>query len=284
MKVIKTIPLLKEEIKKIQQSNETIGFVPTMGYLHEGHLSLIEEARNQTNKVILSIFVNPLQFGENEDLDQYPRDFKRDEQLARLAGVDILFYPDIAEMYPSEIPMMIHVSKGVDVLCGKSRPGHFDGVATVVMKLFNIVQPTKAFFGQKDAQQVAVIINMVNAFNIPVEIVRCPTIREEDGLAKSSRNVYLTNEERKEAPIIYNSLLRASHAINEGMRKKSDVIKLIKDHLSQGNGKIDYVDVLTYPALEDKGIVSGQVIIAVAYKYKKARLIDNYIMTVKERD
>lgn len=282
MKVINTISLLKEEIKTIQQKNETIGFVPTMGYLHEGHLSLIEEARKKTDKVILSIFVNPLQFGENEDLDQYPRDFKRDEQLAREAGVDLIFYPSVTEMYPSEMPMSIHVTKGVDVLCGKSRPGHFDGVATVVMKLFHIVCPTKAFFGQKDAQQVAVIVNMVEAFNIPVEIVRCPTVREEDGLAKSSRNVYLTSEERQEAPIIYQSLLRAAKAIKEGERKRTELIKLIKDHLSDGTGQIDYVDVLTYPALEVQENLSGQVIMAVAYRYKRARLIDNYIMNVEE--
>jgi pantoate--beta-alanine ligase len=249
-----------------------------MGYLHEGHISLIKAARKKHDVVIVSIFVNPLQFGPNEDLDRYPRDFKRDEQFAEKAGADLIFYPSVSEMYPKEMPMTIHVTKGVDVLCGASRPGHFDGVATVVMKLFQIVQPDEAFFGQKDAQQLAVIINMVNAFNVPVIINACPTIREEDGLAKSSRNVYLTEEERREAPILYETLTYGADLIRSREHNRTQIIKRMTERLQMGSGKLDYIDVLKYPTLEKAENLSGQCILAVAYHYKNARLIDNYIV------
>ncbi|MFA9455502.1 pantoate--beta-alanine ligase [Halalkalibacter sp. AB-rgal2] len=284
MKVLKTIDSLKSEIENIKKSNQTIGFVPTMGYLHGGHLSLMKEARKQTDHVIASIFVNPLQFGANEDLDQYPRNFERDELLAKEAGVDILFCPEVSEMYPYEMPMSIQVHKGTDVLCGQSRPGHFDGVATVVMKLFNLVQPSKAYFGQKDAQQVAIIMNMVQAFNVPVEIVQCPTIRESDGLAQSSRNVYLSENERAEASMIYDSLKQACNAIKNGVLNRKEVIKRVKEHLENGTGEIDYVDILTYPELEIQEKLSGKVIVAVAYRYENARLIDNNIFDIEEEN
>ncbi len=281
MKIIKTIAAIREEVKQAKMTNQSIGFVPTMGYLHEGHLSLISEARKKHDLVIISIFINPLQFGPNEDFDRYPRDFVRDERLAREAGADILFYPSVTDMYPEEVPMTIHVTKGVDVLCGASRPGHFDGVATVVMKLFQLIQPNQAFFGQKDAQQVAIIMNMVRTFNVPVTIVACPTIREEDGLAKSSRNVYLTKEEREEAPFLYRTLEYGAKLIREGMLNKQQVKSEMLAQLEGGRGAVDYLDILQYPSLERVEKLSGQIILALAYQYQHARLIDNYIMNVE---
>ncbi|NEU31186.1 pantoate--beta-alanine ligase [bacterium LRH843] len=283
MKIVTTIKEARTEIERVKQEGHTIGFVPTMGYLHEGHISLIKEARKKHDFVVISIFVNPLQFGPNEDFDRYPRNIERDEQLAKDAGVDLIFYPSVAEMYPTETPpMMIHVSKGVDVLCGSSRPGHFDGVATVVMKLFQIVQPTESFFGQKDAQQVAILINMVETFNVPLKIVICPTVREKDGLAKSSRNVYLQKEEREEAPFLYKTLEYGASLIRTGDRNTSTIKNKMLASLEGGKGQIDYLEILHYPSLEKTNELSGQIILALAYHYKHARLIDNYIMRIEE--
>lgn len=280
MEILTSIEKVRETLAPLRKEEKTIGFVPTMGYLHEGHLSLIEKAKAENDYVIISIFVNPLQFGPNEDFDTYPRDFKRDEALAEKTGVDFIFYPSVEEMYPQQMAMKIVVEEGVDVLCGKSRPGHFDGVATVVLKLFNIVSPTKAYFGMKDAQQVAVIEKLVRDFNLPLEIVPCPTLREEDGLAKSSRNVNLTEQERKEAPFIYKSLQLAEKLIHEGEKD----VQVIKETISQlllenMNGTIDYVEVLSYPELKPISHLEGKIIIAIAYKYSKARLIDNIVLT-----
>ncbi|WP_332693255.1 pantoate--beta-alanine ligase [Halalkalibacter lacteus] len=278
MKIVETIQEVRQEIGRARKVGQSVGFIPTMGFLHEGHVSLIKAARKKHDMIIVSIFVNPLQFGPNEDLERYPRDFKRDEQIAKEAGTDLIFYPTVSEMYPEKMPMTIQVTKGVEVLCGASRPGHFDGVATVVMKLLQIVQPDEAFFGQKDAQQLAVIINMVDAFNIPVAINACPTIREEDGLAKSSRNVYLTEEERLEAPFLYKTLKYGANLIHSGNHNRTKIIKELTERLQIGSGKLDYIDVLKYPSLEQAEEISGQIILAVAYHYKNARLIDNYIV------
>ena len=282
MKIVTAIADLRVDLGKAKDTGMSIGFVPTMGYLHEGHLSLIHEAKRKHDIVVLSIFVNPLQFGPNEDFDRYPRDMKRDEELAKANGVDLLFHPSVEEIYPKEMPMTIHVTQGVDTLCGASRPGHFDGVATVVMKLLQIVQPDQAFFGQKDAQQIAVVMNMVNAFNVPTEIVACSTIREEDGLAKSSRNVYLTDAERKEAPFLYETLKFGATLIQSGERKRENVIARLTEKLQDGLGKLDYVEVLSYPALKQEEELKGQIILALAYKYTHARLIDNYIMKIED--
>ncbi|WP_088103356.1 pantoate--beta-alanine ligase [Halalkalibacter urbisdiaboli] len=279
MRIVKTIQELRTAIAEAKSNHKKIGFVPTMGFLHEGHKRLLHQANEDNDIVVLSIFVNPLQFGPNEDFDRYPRDFERDEQIARNAGVNILFYPSISEMYPEEPMMIIQVKKGVDVLCGASRPGHFDGVATVVMKLFQLVQPERAYFGMKDAQQVAIIMNMVDTFNIPIEIIPCDTVREQDGLAKSSRNVYLSPEERNDAPKLYEALQKASDCIKKQTCTRSDVIALIKDDLQKlAYGEIDYVDVLSYPRLEPIEELSGKIIVALAYKYEKARLIDNILV------
>lgn len=284
MKIVETISAIREEVRKLKAEGRSIGLVPTMGFLHEGHLSLIEAARAKHDVVMVSIFVNPLQFGPNEDFERYPRDLDRDERLARNSGVDILFCPQVDEMYPGETAMTIHVTKGVDVLCGASRPGHFDGVATVVMKLFQLTAPDEAFFGQKDAQQVAVIMNMVRTFNVPVDIVSCPTVREEDGLAKSSRNVYLTEQERQEAPFLYQALRKAAERTQAGERSREQLLQYLTGLLEGGSGTIDYVDALSYPALERQEKLGGRIMLAVAYHYTKARLIDNIIIELDREE
>lgn len=278
MKVIHTIFDLQQNLTSSRKQNKSIGYVATMGALHEGHLSLIERARNDHDVVVVSIFVNPLQFGEGEDFDSYPRDFDRDQQLCKEAGVDFLFFPSVAEMYPDEPSVEIKVIQGVDVLCGKSRPGHFDGVATVVLKLFHIISPDAAYFGQKDAQQVAVIKQMVKTLSMPLEIVACPTIREEDGLAKSSRNVYLTDQERALAPHLHQTLQQAKLMALSGSNRE-ELMSFVEEQLASIQlGKIDYVDVLTYPKLERPSTHSGTLIIALAYHFSQARLIDHVLI------
>src|SRR5690625_2847545 len=195
MKIIRSVQTMEKEIA--EQTDKTIGFVPTMGYLHEGHLALVEAAREENQLVVMSIFVNPLQFGPNEDFERYPRDEERDAKLAKETGVDLLFVPTVDTMYPEEVNIQVKVSKGTDVLCGRSRPGHFDGVATVLAKFFHIVEPTKTYFGLKDAQQFSVVHSLISQLNFPIQLVGLPTVREEDGLAKSSRNVYLSEKERR---------------------------------------------------------------------------------------
>ncbi|TCI27346.1 pantoate--beta-alanine ligase [Exiguobacterium sp. SH3S2] len=254
----------------------TVGFVPTMGYLHEGHLSLVEAAKRENDRVVMSIFVNPTQFGPNEDLDRYPRDFERDEQLAREAGVDVLFYPDTATMYPLDMAR-VTVRTGADVLCGASRPGHFDGVLTVVSKLFNLVRPTRAYFGLKDAQQVALIEGYVRDYFVPVEIIRCPIIREDSGLAKSSRNVYLSETERIDASDINRALIEARDALTEGDAITSVQERLVERLSAIPNSTIDYVELVDYPTLSHVTDSSTELLIAVAVQFERARLIDNTI-------
>lgn len=281
MRTVKNINELQFTVHQVKQEGKTIGFVPTMGYLHEGHLHLIKQARKTNDYVVLSIFVNPLQFGPNEDFDRYPRDFVNDEKLAKQAEVDLIFYPDVKEMYPKPLSSIIKIEKGVNILCGKSRPGHFDGVATVVMKLFNLVQPTRAYFGMKDAQQVAVVETMIKDYNIPVQLIKCETLRENDGLAKSSRNVYLSEEERELAPHIYEGLQQAVQLIQAGEINISKVKEKVAVYLKQyAKGTLDYLDILSYPQLEELNVVKGEIIIAVAVKYSQARLIDNITMNV----
>lgn len=282
MNVITTKQELKQKINQYKDENLTIGFVPTMGFLHEGHLKLIKEARKSNDIVVLSIFVNPLQFGPNEDFDSYPRNIKRDEELAKLAGVDLVFTPSVKEMYPNKPSYTVSVKSRVNVLCGRSREGHFDGVATVLTKLFNLIEPTRAYFGMKDAQQVAVIDGLVNEFHFPIQLVAVETIREEDGLAKSSRNVNLNEKERLQAPTIYRSLLTAKELILQGERN----IEKINQHIAtliteETDGIIDYIEILSYPNLEDIEVISGKCIIAAAVKFTGARLIDNITFEVE---
>lgn len=264
------------DLQKLLNDAGTIGFVPTMGYLHEGHLSLVEAAKSENDLVVMSIFVNPTQFGPNEDLDRYPRDFERDEALAREAGVDVLFYPNTETMYPLDMAR-VTVRTGADVLCGASRPGHFDGVLTVVSKLFNLVRPTRAYFGLKDAQQVALTEGYVRDYFVPVEIRRCPIIREESGLAKSSRNVYLSETEKADASDINRALAEAKDALVQGK-----TIQDVKAHLEERlknipNSTIDYVEIKDYPTLTEVTSASTELLIAVAVQFERARLIDNVI-------
>jgi pantoate--beta-alanine ligase len=282
MIVVTNIHDMQQKMNQFRLQGKTIGFVPTMGYLHEGHVALLNEAREQNDIVVLSIFVNPLQFGPNEDFDRYPRDIKRDETIAKEAGVDVLFYQDAAEMYPRPLSIKTVVTERVDVLCGKSRPGHFDGVVTVLMKLFNIVMPHRAYFGMKDAQQVAVVDGLIRDFNFPIELIPVPTVREEDGLAKSSRNVYLSEEERKKAPALYEALQKAKAAVEEGERSPVVIRNLVIDYIkTHTHAEIDYVEIYSYPELKPIQVLSGKVIIAVAVRFTNARLIDNITLDVK---
>ncbi|MGO4272656.1 pantoate--beta-alanine ligase [Paenibacillus sp. TAF58] len=283
MEVIHSIADLRSRIKDYRRKNdEPVGFVPTMGYLHEGHASLLRKARAQSGLVVLSIFVNPLQFGPGEDFERYPRNTERDLQIAEAAGADLVFMPSVSEMYPSPTRTTVSVTGLTSRLCGASRPGHFDGVATVVSKLFHIVQPDQAFFGLKDAQQVAVIERMVQDLNLDIEIVPCPILREADGLAMSSRNVYLSKEERMQALVLSQSLQKAkayvdSHAIFPPQELES----LVSQHImTTPLAVIDYVEVLAYPTLEpfENSHHTDSIIIALAVKFGKTRLIDNLIL------
>jgi pantoate--beta-alanine ligase len=283
MRVIETISDLKAVIRSQRSMGKTIGFVPTMGYLHNGHISLVKTSILHNDFTVMSIFVNPTQFGPNEDFDKYPRDMEGDLTKAESAGVDIVFAPTSLEMYPQGFETYVNIdgstTKG---LCGKSRPGHFKGVATVVNKLFNIVEPDKAYFGQKDAQQVAVLKKMVKDLNMNLEIVSCPIIRESDGLAMSSRNSYLSAEERDAALILSKTLFEAEKLIKNGLVKKFDVISFINGRIkSEKLAIIDYVEVVNADSLQDIEILDGNVLIALAVKFGNTRLIDNIIVEVK---
>jgi pantoate--beta-alanine ligase len=279
MRVITSIKDMQTEIIKLKAQSKSIGFVPTMGFLHEGHLTLLKRARKENDIVVLSIFVNPLQFGPNEDFSTYPRDLDRDQSLADCEGVDFLFYPSVEEMYHHSSSVRVIVQERMDVLCGKSRPGHFDGVATVLTKLFNIVMPTRAYFGIKDAQQVAVVEGLISDFNFPIELIAVDIVREEDGLAKSSRNVNLQPEERAEAVILYKSLNAAKKAIEDGVRDPQAIKDQVSDMIrSETHGQIDYVEIYSYPQLTEIKNIEGTCIIALAVKFSKVRLIDNIIL------
>ncbi|RFB35630.1 pantoate--beta-alanine ligase [Brevibacillus sp. VP] len=283
MITISTIKELREALSVHKSAGKTIGFVPTMGYLHDGHLSLVEQAKNELDVVVMSIFVNPLQFGPNEDFSVYPRDLARDQKLAQDAGVHYLFTPSVEEMYPRPMLTNVSVQNITEALCGLSRPGHFDGVATVVTKLFNIVGADKAFFGQKDAQQVAVVEQMVADLQIPVQIVPCPIYREKDGLAMSSRNVFLSKEERSQALILYKSLSRVEEMIANQQRDVAVLSNEVRNLIqSQPLAEIDYVEVKRYPEMSDIEILKtgDRILIALAVKFGRTRLIDNVILTV----
>ncbi|TFE03233.1 pantoate--beta-alanine ligase [Jeotgalibacillus sp. R-1-5s-1] len=280
MKIIRSADDMQQLSRSIKSEGKTIGFVPTMGFLHEGHLQLVQKSVLSCDVTVMSIFVNPLQFGPGEDFERYPRDFKRDSELAEKHGVDYLFYPEVEELYPGELSVQLKAATRVNVLCGASRPGHFDGVVTVLTILFNLVMPDKSFFGQKDAQQVAVVQGLVSSFRIPVDIVPVETVRESDGLAKSSRNVYLSAHERNEAPIIYKALTKAKTAyLEHGI---DEALQMINNEISKTSGLIDYAEIWSYPDLQQPVEKTGQIIIAAAVKFERARLIDNIIFTVEE--
>ncbi len=279
--IIETIQELKNYLAKQRQENKTVGLVPTMGFLHDGHLSLIRKARCENDVVVVSDFVNPTQFGPNEDFESYPRDIEGDTKLAVSAGADVVFFPSVKEMYPQGSSSFVEVTGNVTkVLCGASRPTHFRGVTTVVNMLFNIVGPDKAYFGQKDAQQVAVLMKMVNDLHMNTVIVVCPIVREDDGLAMSSRNTYLSAEERKQAVILNIALKSGYDSFSKGERDTDKLAEIIAGKiLEMPLAVIDYVDVRAYPSLESIRTIENKAIAAVAVKFGKTRLIDNVIFT-----
>lgn len=269
---------VRKSVNAWKKEGLTIGFVPTMGYLHEGHKSLIDAARKDNDKVVVSIFVNPMQFAPTEDLESYPRDLQKDSQLCKGAGVDLIFHPQPEEMYTDGFCSYVDMNGLTTELCGKSRPIHFRGVQTIVLKLFNIVKPDKAYFGQKDAQQLAVIKRMVKDLNVDTEIVGCPIIREPDGLAKSSRNTYLNPDERKAALILSRSLKLGKELIESGETDSKKVIKAITDSINtEPLAKIDYVDIVDFSTITPTDKIGKSVLVAVAVYIGKTRLIDNFI-------
>ncbi|WP_035586891.1 pantoate--beta-alanine ligase [Hippea jasoniae] len=277
MVVVDTPQRMQEIANKLKREGKSIGFVPTMGYLHEGHLSLVREARKHNDTVVVSIFVNPLQFAPNEDLDRYPRDFKRDEQLLENEQVDYLFYPTVENMYPQGFQSFVEVEKLTKPLEGRSRPTHFRGVTTVVLKLFNIVKPDKAYFGKKDAQQLLVIKRMVEDLNLDIDVVGMPIVREEDGLALSSRNKYLNEEERKQAVCLYKALLRAKELIETGVEESKKIIEEMEKAIKQYElAKIDYISINRLSDLEElQKIEKNNTLVSLAVFIGNTRLIDN---------
>jgi len=277
--LVKEIKELRILIKSWKREGLSVGFVPTMGALHEGHESLIKKAVEENDKVVVSVFVNPTQFGPNEDFDSYPRDIDKDLATCINAGASAVFNPDPNEMYFDNKSTSVSVSSLTSVLCGAKRPGHFDGVCLVVSKLLNIVTPDKAYFGEKDAQQVAVLKRMVRDLNIDVEIVACPIIREEDGLAKSSRNTYLLAEERKAALVLNKSLEIAKTLLDNGERDANKLREIIKEELSKEPlAKIDYVEIVDSDSLEDVQAIENNILVPIAVYIGKTRLIDNFTM------
>lgn len=279
MQITGKISEVRSQVKEWKREGLTVGFVPTMGYLHEGHGSLMKRARSECDKVVASIFVNPMQFGANEDLDSYPRDLEADAKLCESIGVDLIFHPEVEEMYAEGFCSFVDMNGLTKELCGKSRPIHFRGVCTVVNKLFNIVTPDKAFFGQKDAQQLAVIRRMVKDLNMDVEIVGCPIIREEDGLAKSSRNTYLNEEERKAALILNRTIRLGEKLVSEGVKDAGELVAAMKANIEKEPlAKIDYVEAVSMDDIEKVDTIEKNTLVAMAVYIGKTRLIDNFIV------
>lgn len=281
MKVVKTVKEVREIVSAWRKEGLTVGLVPTMGYLHEGHQSLIIKSAEQNDRTVVSVFVNPIQFGPNEDLEAYPRDLNRDIQKVEEAGGDLIFNPEPEEMYPGHFTSFIDTTETTELLCGAVRPTHFRGVCTVVGKLLNIVCPDRGYFGQKDAQQLATIRRFVRDLNFPLEIVACPIVREADGLAKSSRNTYLNPEERQAALILSKSLKKGQEAIANGERDAQTVIGIITESLkTEPLARIDYVEVVDFENIQRTPIIEGEVLVAIAVYIGKTRLIDNFIVNV----
>ncbi len=279
MQVVRTIREARAAVAEAKAAGRRVGFVPTMGFLHQGHLSLVAAARQDGCWIAVSIFVNPLQFGPSEDFERYPRDEARDLELLRQAGVDLVFVPTAAEMYPPNAVTRIHVERLTEHLCGPWRPGHFDGVATVVAKLFAIVPADRAYFGRKDAQQLAVIGRMVRDLDLPIEVVGCDTVREPDGLAMSSRNVYLSADERRRATALYRALCLARDQIGAGERDVSRVAAAMRRVIDAASPtQVDYVSVVDAEELQPVERIDRRVLIAVAVRFGGTRLIDNVVV------
>ena len=282
VKIIKTVREMHRAADRIRQAGLRIGLVPTMGYLHEGHLSLVRQALKVTDRVVVSIFVNPLQFGPTEDLAAYPRDIERDLELIDQHGVHLAYLPDEKEIYPGDFATSVRVAKLTERLCGARRPGHFEGVTTIVTKLFAAVKPHVAIFGQKDAQQTIVIQRMVRDLNLDMEIQMAPTVREADGLAMSSRNAYLSAEERREAPALYRALMVGEKMIARGERRAQKVIEAMRDVIEpQRSAKIDYIEAVDAQDLTPAAELKDSILLAVAVRFGNARLIDNALVRVK---
>jgi pantoate--beta-alanine ligase len=280
--VAATVDEVRRAVAEARRRGLTIGLVPTMGALHEGHASLIRAARAETGYVVVSVFVNPTQFGPNEDFHSYPRPLEQDLDLCGREGVALAFVPEAATLYPPAFRTFVEVHDFQEVLCGASRPGHFRGVATVVLKLFNIVQPDVAYFGQKDAQQVRLIRQMVRDLDVPVEVRTCPIVREADGLALSSRNQYLTPEQRRHATTLYQALQEARTRIEAGERNAAAVRRTLAERLASTPGAmVDYAEVVDHDTLQPLDRLRGQVLIAVAVKFGATRLIDNVRFTIE---
>lgn len=276
MEIITSVEKMQQIALSARAEGQRIAFVPTMGFLHEGHLSLLHAGRKRGDLLVLSIFVNPTQFGQGEDFEDYPRDLQRDSQLAESVGVDLIFAPDAREMYPRGYATYVDVEGITGVLCGASRPGHFRGVTTVVSKLFNIVQPHVALFGNKDFQQLAVIRRMTLDLNMPVEIVGMPIFREDDGLAMSSRNVYLTDEQRQQALVLSQALAEARRLAEVGDRDCADIIAALRETIeAQPDARIDYIKICHQLTLEEQAAVDQDSVLLLAVFIGKTRLIDN---------
>ncbi len=280
MKVVGTIKEVRNLVKEWKKNGESIGFVPTMGYLHEGHGSLITKARENNDKVVVSIFVNPLQFGPSEDLESYPRDLEKDSKFCESLGADLIFHPEPEEMYHDDFSSYVDMSVLTEELCGLSRPVHFRGVCTVVSKLFHIVQPDNAYFGEKDAQQLAIIKHMVQDLNMDVNVVGCPIVREEDGLAKSSRNTYLSTEERKAALILSKTIELGKKLIADGEKDADVLVAKMKANVeTEPMAKIDYVKAVNGLTMQQQKEIKAPMLIAMAVYIGKTRLIDNMIIS-----
>lgn len=279
MKIVTTIKEVRENVKAWKSKGQSVGFVPTMGYLHEGHGSLIKKAGENNDKVVVSIFVNPMQFGPTEDLESYPRDLEKDSMYCESLGADLIFHPQPSEMYHDDFSSFVDMSVLTEELCGLSRPVHFRGVCTVVTKLFNIVQPDNAYFGEKDAQQLAIIKHMVQDLNMDVNVVGCTIVREEDGLAKSSRNTYLSSEERKAALILSQTIEFGKKLVADGEKDADVLVAKMKENIEkEPMAKIDYVKAVNGLTMQQQKEVKAPMLVAMAVYIGKTRLIDNFIL------
>jgi len=279
MRIVKTVQEMRLEAEIRRRSGEIVGLVPTMGFFHEGHLSLMQKARAECGMVVVSLFVNPAQFGPGEDLAAYPRDFERDCARAAAKGVDVMFAPEAGEMYAGDHATFVNVERLTGNLCGASRPGHFRGVATVVAKLFNACRPQRAYFGLKDYQQVRVIETMIRDLNFDIELVRCPIVREADGVAMSSRNSYLSAEERRAATILRRSLVAAGKRIEDGERDGAAIARQLREAIeTEPLASVDYAEVVDAESLAPLGRIESAALLAVAVRIGRARLIDNLVV------
>jgi len=283
VKIVKNVSILAKAVSRLKRNGSRIGFVPTMGYLHEGHISLARRARKENEIVIVSIFVNPAQFGPNEDLQKYPRDLKKDLRLLR-GLCDIVFIPSVKEMYPGSSCTFVEVRGTSDILCGSTRKGHFEGVTTVVSKLFNIVRPDRAYFGRKDAQQAVIIKKMVRDLNFPVKVSVMPIVREKDGLAMSSRNVYFSAQERGDAVVLFQALRSAQQLVKHGTKDSAKIKGILADFIGRtASARIDYIEIVEPDTLELIRVIKKQALLLLAVYIGKTRLIDNMMLKIRNR-